>query len=45
MTVPLQARVSSLSYMLVVDLIALLLAIVIAHLSYQFFEKPFLKMK
>jgi peptidoglycan/LPS O-acetylase OafA/YrhL len=36
---------SSVSYMLVVDSVALLLCILAAHLSYKYFETPFLRLK
>ncbi len=44
-TAPLKLRPASVVRMLTVDMLALLICIPLAHLSYQYFEKPFLKLK
>ena len=44
-TASLEPRVSTLSYMVLVDVLALAASILAAHLSYRYFEKPFLKLK
>jgi peptidoglycan/LPS O-acetylase OafA/YrhL len=44
-TAPLKLRPASAVQMLTVDTLALLICIPLAHLSYQYFEKPFLKLK
>ena len=45
LTNPLKLNRASALYILTVDCLALLLSIVIAHISYQHFEKPFIKLK
>lgn len=45
LTLPLMLKSGSAAKLLIVDGIALLLSIIIAHFSYRYFEKPFMRFK